>query len=33
MRDECGASKSQVAGHPDDGKCLHLFDCGSLQKQ
>lgn len=33
MRNECWTSKNKVVGNPDDGKCLHLFDPGSLQKQ
>ena len=33
MRNECWTSKNKVVGNPDDGKCLHLFDRGSLQKQ
>ena len=33
MRNECRMSKNKVVGNPDDGKCLHVFDCGSLQKQ
>ncbi|VTJ85229.1 Hypothetical predicted protein, partial [Marmota monax] len=32
-RNECCMLKNKVVGYHDNGKCLHLFDCGSLQKQ